>query len=78
MKLLLAIKKEENERLCDDLDELTKFSEILNVKFKLMLHEKNKLKEQSEDITFSFQDARDQVHDLSCKFNCKPPIIISP
>ena len=71
MKLQLAINKEENDYLRDDLDELTKFSEILNVKFKLMLHEKNKLKEQSKDIAFSFQDAHDQVHDFSCKLNCK-------
>lgn len=63
--------KEENDRLRNDLADLTKLSEMLNVKFKLMSHEKEKLKEQSEEVTFSFQDARDQVHELSCKFNSK-------
>jgi len=35
----------------------------------MMSHEKNKLKEQSEEVTFSFQDAKDQIHELSCKYN---------
>ena len=71
MKLQLAFVKEENDRLRNDLADLTKLSEMLNVKFKLMSHEKEKLKEQSEEFTFSFQDARDQVHELSCKYNSK-------
>ena len=61
VKLQLAFVKEENDRLRNDLADLTKLSEMLNVKFKLMSHEKEKLKEQSEEFTFSFQDARDPV-----------------
>lgn len=71
LKLQLGFMREENDRLRNDLADLTKLSEMLNVKFKLMSHEKEKLKEQSEEATFSFQDARDQVHELSCKFNGK-------
>ena len=47
------------------------------MKFNMMSHEKNKLKEQSEEVTFSFQDAKDQIHELSCKYNCKYLFVIT-
>ena len=71
LKLQLSITREENERLKTKLEELTKFSEVLNVKFKMVSLERNKLKEQSEEMSFSVQDSTDRITELGCKLTSK-------
>jgi len=71
LKLQLSVAREENERLKATLEELTKFSEVLNVKFKMVSDEKNKLKEQSEEMSFSVQSCNDRNTELGCKLTSK-------